>query len=88
MISIASASNGIISSGIYTINDVRKKLDEPTIDEEIGDVHFITRNYAVIGSAYLEDPTNVITEETGQAQDNPAQTNTGDPKEDEGENEK
>lgn len=88
MISIASASNGIISSGIYTINDVRKKLDEPAIDEEIGDVHFITRNYAVIGSAYLEDPTNVITEETGQAQDNPAQKNTSNPKEGEGENEK
>lgn len=88
MISIASASNGIISSGIYTINDVRKKLDEPAIDEEIGDVHFITRNYAVIGSAYLEDPTNVITEETGQAQDNPAQKNTSNPKEGKGENEK
>lgn len=76
MISIASASNGIISSGIYTINDVRKNLDEPLVDEEIGDVHFITRNYAVIGSAYLEDPTNVISQESGQAGDNPAQTNT------------
>lgn len=86
MMSIASASNGIISSGIYTINDVRKKLEEPTIDEEIGDVHFITRNYAVIGSAYLEDPSNVVSIETGQAQDNPVQVNTNET--DNGESEK
>ena len=57
---IGSVSNNIISSGIFTINDVLRKMNEPTIDPAIGDVHFITRNYAVIGSAYLGDPTNIV----------------------------
>lgn len=60
MVDIAKISNSIISSGIYTINDVLKKLDEPLIEEEIGNVHFITRNYAVIGDEYLADPANSI----------------------------
>lgn len=81
MVSVASISNNIISSGIYTINEVREKVGEPLIDPEIGDVHFITRNYAVIGEAYLNDPTNVITEETGQANDNPAVKTDDDNKE-------
>ena len=72
MVSIASISNNIISSGIYTINEVREKVGEPLVDTKIGDTHFITRNYAVIGDAYLDDPSNAITEETGQATDNPA----------------
>lgn len=63
IVSVADISNGIISSGIYTINDVRKKLNEPEIDGDIGDVHFITRNYAVIGDSYLSDPTNSIVED-------------------------
>ena len=72
MVSIASISNNIISSGIYTINEVREKVGEPLVDTKIGDTHFITRNYAVIGDAYLDDPSNTITEDTGQAADNPA----------------
>lgn len=76
MVSVASISNNIISSGIYSINDVRQKLEEPAIDDSIGDVHFITRNYAVIGAAYLDDPTNQISPETGQVGDNPAATPT------------
>lgn len=80
MVNVAKISNNIISSGIYTINEVREKVGEPLIDPEIGDVHFITRNYAVIGDAYLNDPTNVVGQETGQAGDNPAATksNKGD----------
>lgn len=72
MVNVAKISNNIISSGIYTINEVREKVGEPLIDSEIGDVHFITRNYAVIGDAYLNDPANAVGEETGQAGDNPA----------------
>ena len=74
MVNVAKISNNIISSGIYTINEVREKVGEPLIDPEIGDVHFITRNYAVIGDAYLNDPTNVVGQDTGQAGDNPAAT--------------
>lgn len=69
IVSIASISNGIISSGIYTINDVRRKLGESVIDGEIGNVHFITRNYAVIGDDYLADPTNSISYESDDTKD-------------------
>ena len=68
--SVAGISNNVISSGVYSINDLRTKLNEPLIDEEIGDVHFITRNYAVVGDSYLEDPTNSINYESGQVGDN------------------
>lgn len=70
VVSVAGISNNVISSGVYSINDLRTKLNEPLIDEEIGDVHFITRNYAVVGDSYLEDPTNNINYESGQVGDN------------------
>lgn len=56
---ISTAVNKIISSGVYTINEVRKQLGEPPIDPAIGDVHWITRNYAIVGD-YVKDPDNVI----------------------------
>ena len=56
---ISTAVNKIISSGVYTINEVRKQLGETPIDPAIGDVHWITRNYAIVGD-YIQDPDNVI----------------------------
>lgn len=58
-VTISKNANNAISSGVYTINGLREKGHEPLIDPAIGDVHFITRNYAVVGE-YMEDPSNVI----------------------------
>lgn len=57
ILTVANAINKLISSGLYTINDLREKIDEKPIDDEIGNKHFITRNYAVIGE-YISDATN------------------------------
>lgn len=59
LISISNPINKIISSGVYTINEVRKELGESEIDPSIGDIHWITQNYAVIGD-YVNDPTKQV----------------------------
>lgn len=59
LISISNPINKIISSGVYTINEVRKELGENEIESAIGDVHWITQNYAVIGD-YVNDPEKRI----------------------------
>lgn len=66
IVTISGAANKVISSGIYTINEVRKKVGEPQIDPKIGDIHFITRNYAVVGD-YVTNPENQITPGTESA---------------------
>lgn len=57
ILTISDTINKLVSSGVYSINEVRTLLDEPLIDAEIGDKHWVTRNYAVIGD-YLQESTN------------------------------
>lgn len=57
ILTVANAINKLVSSGVYTINHLRRVLDEKPVDSKIGDVHWITRNYAVVGE-YISDPTN------------------------------
>lgn len=57
ILTISDAINKLISSGVYTINEVRTLLEEPLIDKEIGDKHWITRNYAVVGD-YIQEMSN------------------------------
>lgn len=57
ILTISDSINKLISSGVYTINEIRKLLEEPLIDKEIGDKHWITRNYAVVGD-YIQETTN------------------------------
>ena len=45
---IATPMEKLISSGVFTINDILKVLKMQTIDEEWADQHFITKNYATI----------------------------------------
>lgn len=59
LISISNPISKIISSGVFTINEVRKELGECEIDPAIGDIHWITQNYAVIGD-YINDPTKRV----------------------------
>lgn len=69
ILTISDSINKLISSGVYTINEVRTLLDEPLIDPEIGDKHWVTRNYAVIGD-YLQEQGNYTANDkkTQQAQ--------------------
>lgn len=57
ILTISDSINKLISSGVYSINEVRTLLEEPLIDKEIGDKHWITRNYAVVGD-YIQETTN------------------------------
>lgn len=45
---IATAIDKLISSGAFTINDVRRTIGENAIDENWADKHFITKNYSFI----------------------------------------
>ena len=45
---IATPMEKLISSGVFTINDILKVLKMQTIDEKWADQHFITKNYATI----------------------------------------
>lgn len=70
LISISNPINKIISSGVYTINEVRKELGENEVESAIGDVHWITQNYAVIGD-YVNNPEKRISvnEDTSTTED-------------------
>lgn len=45
---IATPIEKLISSGVFTINDILKVLKMPAISEEWANQHFITKNYATI----------------------------------------
>lgn len=57
-----SAFSQLISSGVMTINDIRTLLDLETIDAEVGDKHWITRNYAEVGS-FIQEAAEVAQKE-------------------------
>lgn len=45
---IATPMEKLISSGVFTVNDILKVLKMQTVDEEWANQHFITKNYATI----------------------------------------
>lgn len=45
---IATPMEKLISSGVFTINDILRTIGEPEIQEEWANQHFITKNYATI----------------------------------------
>ena len=45
---IATPVDKLISSGAFTINDIRKLIGEPEIAEDWASQHFITKNYSTI----------------------------------------
>ena len=55
----ATSIDKLISSGAYSVNDVRKLCTQPSIDEPWADEHFMTKNYAQIqeemGSDLIEN---------------------------------
>lgn len=48
LFSMANSIDKLISSGPYSINEIRTKLGEEQIPEEWADMHFITKNYSNI----------------------------------------
>lgn len=74
ILTISDSINKLVSSGVYSINEVRELLEEPLIDSEIGDKHWITRNYAVVGD-YIQEMTNYTNQDKktqGNAQNEPS----------------
>lgn len=45
---IATPIDKLISSGVFTVNDLKRIIGEPAIDAEWADQHFITKNYSTI----------------------------------------
>lgn len=45
---VASSVDKLVSSGTFTINQIREKLGEEPSDDEICDTHFITKNYQTL----------------------------------------
>lgn len=59
-ISVGTSASSAVSSGVFSINDMRKKMGEAELKDKLGELHFITRNYAALKDSFFEDPTNVI----------------------------
>lgn len=57
---IATPVDKLISSGAFTINDIRRVIGEPELDEDWANQHFITKNYSTIQDLLenLGDPAN------------------------------
>jgi len=51
LLDAATAVDKIISSGVLSINELRKALGKPRINEEWADRHYITKNYSRIDDA-------------------------------------
>lgn len=68
ILTISDSINKLISSGVYSINEVREILDEQPIEAEIGDKHWVTRNYAVVGD-YLEEQAEEVRKQREKSQE-------------------
>jgi len=48
LLSVSTAIDKLIASGAFCINDIRKLVGEPIIDEDFANQHWITKNYSTI----------------------------------------
>ena len=46
LLSVAASVDKLISSGAFTINEVREITNEQPIESDVGDKHFMTKNYS------------------------------------------
>lgn len=51
LLSVATAIDKVISSGCFTINDIRKAVGDEPIDEDWANQHWITKNYETVEQA-------------------------------------
>lgn len=54
LLSVATAIDKLISSGVFCINDIRKLVGEQPLDDAIANKHYITKNYMPIDEALTE----------------------------------
>lgn len=54
LLSVSASVDKLISSGAFTINDIRDLVGEPKIPEPWADAHYITKNYATIAEALAQ----------------------------------
>lgn len=67
ILSIAAPVEKMISSGVFTINDILKAIGEPEINEEWANQHFMTKNFATLQELLKSlDGTAETTEEGGE----------------------
>lgn len=65
VMSIGAHVDKLISNGVYSVNDIRAKINEPKIDEPWADKHYITLNYSTATDAGENKPEET-NEETNQ----------------------
>lgn len=51
VLDMATSVEKLISSGCYSINEIREILGETKIDEPFGDQHFVTKNFGALSGA-------------------------------------
>lgn len=54
LLSVSASVDKLISSGAFTINDIRDLVGEPKIPEPWADAHYMTKNYATIAEALAQ----------------------------------
>ncbi len=54
LLSVSASVDKLISSGAFTINDIRDLVGEPKIPEPWADEHYMTKNYATIAEALVK----------------------------------
>lgn len=64
ILSVATAIDKLISSGAFSVNDIRERCGKQRIDEEWADRHFMTKNYATV-----EDLLKALGLEGGEGND-------------------
>jgi HK97 family phage portal protein len=67
LLSVATAVDKLISSGPFSINDIRETVGEQEINESWADAHFMTKNYETV-EALLQE-LNVISDGNGGEND-------------------
>jgi hypothetical protein len=48
VLSVGDNVDKLLSSGVYSVNEIRRKLGEDRVKEDFADKHFITKNYTPI----------------------------------------
>lgn len=59
ILDVADRVMNAVGSGVVCINDMRKRLDMQPLDNELGKMHFVTRNYATPEEVLLAENNNM-----------------------------
>lgn len=63
---IATPVDKLISSGVFTINDILEVIGKPRIEEEWADQHFMTKNYSIVQNILDEMRDETVINEGGE----------------------